>query len=105
MATAPIEPMPAPPAAPAPEKSKLAYPAHHSRTLDEARKAAHERAEKLDKMTEAEWTQTQQKRHAWREKWKQMTPEEKEAYKKSHHRKTHKSTGDATTPAPAYSGQ
>jgi hypothetical protein len=71
---------------------------HHARTLEEARKHAHEYADKLDKMTESEWNEKQQKRHAWREKWKTMTPEEKAAYKKERAEKWHHKTenGDSS---------
>jgi hypothetical protein len=84
---------------PAPSASSDASSAkskhYHPKTLDEARAAAHARADKLDKMTEAQWEAQQGKRHAWREKWKHMTPEEKAAYKKARYAKRH--SGDTTT--------
>lgn len=73
---------------------------HHGMTLDEARKRAHERAEKLDKMTEDEWAEKQKKHHEWMDKWHSMTPEEKDAYKKMKQAKRHHKEQDESA-APA----
>lgn len=75
--------------------------AYHEWTLDEARKHAHEKADTLDKMTEEEWAQKQAKHHAWYDKWKKMTPEEKAAYKKSRAAKRHKDVATSAPEAPA----
>ena len=50
-------------------------------TLEEARKHAHERADKLDKMTETEWAEEQKKRkEAFRAMLDKMSPEQKERF-------------------------
>jgi hypothetical protein len=83
--------------------SPAATPGRHQLTIEEARKHAHDRAEKLDKMSPEEYKAKQEKRHEFREKWKKMTPEEKEAFKKSRREaRAHKdATTPATTPAPS----
>jgi len=63
---------------------------HSDWTLEEARKHAHERADKLDKMKPEEWAEHQKKRHEFREKWQKMTPEQKESWKKEMHEKREK---------------
>jgi Skp family chaperone for outer membrane proteins len=95
--------------APAADTESMPQGKRHQWTIEEARKHAHERAEKLDKMTEAEWNAKQQKSHEWRAKWKAMTPEEKDAYKKMriakrHHKEEESATAPASV-APAAGGQ
>lgn len=58
-------------------------------TLEEARKKAHEKADKLDKMTEEEYAKYQKNRHEYREKLRSMTPEQREEFfKKKHEEKS-----------------
>lgn len=106
MAADPVPNNPAPPAA-AGEMGK-----HHQWTLEEARKHAHEWADKLDKMTPDEWAEHEKKRGEFFEKWNKMTPEEKENFRKERHeKKMHKQEGKNETPAaqapkaPASGGQ
>lgn len=79
---------------------------HHKEwTLEEARKHAHERADKLDKMTPDEWAAHQKKRKEGHEKWKSMTPEQREAWKKEHHGHHHgDKSGDDSASTPPASG-
>lgn len=69
----------------------------HAWTLEEARKHAHEHADMLDKMTEAEWAEHQkkwEKHHEFREKLHNMSPEERDEFFKKMHEK-HKHDKDA----------
>ena len=70
--------------APAPSSTSTVAE-EHGMTLEEARKRAHEHADKLDKMTEQEWANHEKKRHEWKDKWQHMTPEEKAEHAKKHH--------------------
>ncbi|HEU5046375.1 MAG TPA: hypothetical protein VFT64_00875 [Rickettsiales bacterium] len=75
---------------------------HHEWTLQEARKHAHEMADKLDKMTEAEWAEHQKKRREFKEKIHNMSPEErKEFFKNIHEKHMRKHDKDAGGAAPA----
>ncbi len=63
-------------------------------TLDEARKRAHEHAdkareyaEKLDKMTEEDWAKHLKKRHEFMERLNKMTPEQREEFFKNRREK------------------
>jgi hypothetical protein len=86
----------------APTDAAVTHHGHrHQWTLEEARKRAHARADKLDKMTEAEYEAQQEKRHAAHEKWKSMTPEERAAAKKARHDKWLAKHQGASTAAPA----
>jgi hypothetical protein len=78
---------------------------HKEWTLEDARKHAHEYADKLDKMTPEQWAEHQKKRHEWRDKWHQMTPEEKEAFKKKQHDKREEQKAKMPEAKPAGSGQ
>ena len=72
---------------------------HKEWTLEEARKKAHEHAEKLDKMTPEQWAEHQKKRKEFMEKWHNMTPEQKEDFRKK--REEHrKQKEESSTPAP-----
>jgi|GEM_PF-7095446 len=77
-------------------------------SLAEARKKAHERAEKLDKMTEQEFAEHEKKHREWMEKWHNMTPEQQEEIKKRQaERRQERQAGTANSqpagnaPAPA----
>ena len=78
---------PAPHDAPPPPPHGDEMPPHPMRgkewTLQEARQHAHEHADKLDKMTEEEWSEKQKKRREHFEKMDKMSPQEKEAYYKN----------------------
>jgi len=52
----------------------------HPWTLDDARRNAHELADKLDKMTPQEWTEIQKKREESLRKWARMSPEERKTH-------------------------
>lgn len=75
-------------------------------TLEEARKHAHEKADKLDKMTQAEWDAHKKevlaRKAEHKAKWDAMTPEEKQKQKdawKSKHALDHaEKTGAAPAP-------
>ena len=69
---------------PAPPPGDEGGAPHHDWTLSEARQKAHEHADKLDKMTEAEWSEHEKKRREFMNKWDKMTPEEKEADRQKH---------------------
>ena len=56
---------------------------HHPWTLDDARRHAHEYADKLDKMTPQEWADMQKRRQGLIRKWAGMTPEERNSYIKT----------------------
>ncbi len=77
-------------------------------TLDEARRHAHEsaekakeRADKLDKMTESEWAEHLKKRHAFLEKMKKMTPEDRKEYwkKRKEWREHHEAENSTANPS------
>lgn len=81
-------------------------------TLDEARKHAHEKAEreqkyaeKLDKMNEKEWAEHEKKRHAFMDKMKNMTPEERKQYWHDRKEKEHAEHAEATTAPSADQGK
>ncbi len=61
----------------------------HIWTLDEARKHAHEYADRLDKMTPQEWGEMRKKRQESLEKWRRMTPQERKAYFQNRAAKVH----------------
>ncbi len=54
-------------------------PKIHEMTLEEARKKAHERADKLDKMTQAEWDEQQKERREFMDRFAKMTPADRQA--------------------------
>lgn len=72
-------------------------------TLEDARKKAHEHADKMDKMTESEWAEHQKKRQEFMDKWHKMSPQEKEDFrKKRDERKQERREGeDKNSPAAA----
>ncbi len=72
----------------------------HDWTLEEARKHAHERAEKLDKMTPQEWAEHQKRRHEWRDHWKSMTVEQKKEWREKRKERMNEKKNDAAGKKP-----
>jgi hypothetical protein len=69
----------APPAAGAADAASPAG-AFHGMTLEEARKAAHEKADRLDRMTPEEWAHHEQRRRELFERVSKMTPQQREKF-------------------------
>jgi len=76
---------------------------HHEWTLEEARKHAHEQADRFDKMTPQEWAEHEKRRREFFDKWDKMTPEQKEAdrAKRQEYRKNKAGSGASSIPGGA----
>jgi hypothetical protein len=68
-------------ASPASSGVKTTNKARYGWSLDEARKHAHEYADKLDKITPEEWDSIQKKRAEQMKRWRAMTPEQRAAFR------------------------
>ncbi len=72
-----------------PKKTESHRTEHHRWTLDEARRHAHEYADKLDRTTPQEWEAMQDRREQEFKKWKTMSPQQRQAYLKAHGGRIH----------------